>query len=226
MRPVLVVGNRNYSSWSLRPWLALRVAGVDFGEVRIALYLPGSKQEILRWSPSGHVPALRHGDVTVWDSLAICEYAAEVLAPSAGLWPADAAARAHARSISAEMHGGFAALRQALPMNLRAEGVRVPLAPPVQAEVERVVAIWQDARARFGAGGPFLFGDFTIADAMYAPVVTRFHGYGVALPPVAQEYAEAVRALPAMQAWRAAALAEREHIPDADAAALGARARP
>lgn len=224
-RPVLVIGNKNYSSWSLRPWLALRVAGVDFEELRVALYLPGSKQAILRWSPSGHVPALRHGDVTVWDSLAICEYAAETLAPGAGLWPAGAAARAHARSISAEMHAGFAALRRALPMNLRAEGARVPIEPAVQAEIDRVAAIWEEARVRFGAGGPFLFGAFTIADAMYAPVVTRFQSYGVALPPAAQAYAEAVRALAPLRDWTAAAVAERERIPEADAVALSASAR-
>jgi glutathione S-transferase len=224
IRPVLVIGNKNYSSWSLRPWLALRTAGIDFEEVLIPLYVPGAKEAILRHSPAGHVPVLRHGDVTVWDSLAICEYAAEVLAPRAGLWPADPAARAHARSISAEMHAGFSALRQALPMNLRADGARIPIEPPVQAEIERVAALWEDARARFGVGGPFLFGAFTIADAMYAPVATRFHSYGVPLPRAAQAYAEAVRALPAMREWAAAGVAEPWHIAETDAVAARAGA--
>lgn len=224
-KPVLVIGNKNYSSWSLRPWLALRVAGVDFEELRIPLYQEGSREAILRHSPAGKVPVLRHGDVTVWESLAICEYAAEVLAPGAGLWPEDPAARAHARTISAEMHAGFVALRSALPMNLRAAGARVPLAPEVRADVARVVAIWEDCRARFGAGGPFLFGRFGIADAMYAPVVTRFHSYGVELPAVARAYADAVRALPALQEWTAAGVAEPERMPETDAIALSASAR-
>jgi glutathione S-transferase len=221
-RPLLVVGNKNYSSWSLRPWLALRMAGVDFEEVVIPLYVPGAKEAILRHSPAGHVPVLRDGAVTVWDSLAICEYAAE-LAPDAGLWPAAPAARAHARSISAEMHAGFSALRHALPMNLRAR-VRLPLAPAVRADIDRVVAIWEDCRARSGAGGPFLFGAFTIADAMYAPVVTRFHSYGVALPPASQAYADAVRALAPMREWAEAGLAETERIAATDEVALRASA--
>lgn len=226
MPRILVIGNKNYSSWSLRAWLALRAAGLDFEELRIPLYVAGAQQAILRHSPAGKVPILHDGDVTVWDSLAICEYAAEC-APQAGLWPAERAARAHARAISAEMHAGFAALRSALPMNLRAEGARIPLGPEVQAEIERVVAIWEDCRARFGAAPaePFLFGAFTIADAMYAPVVTRFHSYGVALPPVARAYAGAVRALPAMREWTAAGVAEPERIPETDAVALSACAR-
>jgi glutathione S-transferase len=231
-RPVLVIGNKNYSSWSLRPWLALRMAGVAFEEVRIPLYDTGSQPEIRRWSPAGKVPVLRDGERTIWESLAICEYAAEELAPGAGLWPAETAARAHARTISAEMHAGFSALRQALPMNLRAEGARIPIAPAVQAEIDRVVAIWEECRARHGAakpsgasGGPFLFGAFTNADAMYAPVVTRFHSYGVALPPAAQAYAGAVRALAPLQEWTAAGVAEPEHLAETDAVAERARDR-
>jgi len=227
---ILVIGNKNYSSWSLRPWLALRIAGIAFEEVRVPLYEAGSKAAILRHSPAGRVPVLLDGDVTVWESLAICEYAAE-LAPRARLWPADPAARAHARAISAEMHAGFAALRQALPMNLRAERARIPLEPAVRADVERVAAIWEECRARFGAaapagasGGPFLFGAFTIADAMYAPVATRFHSYGVALPPVAQAYADALRALAPMREWAAAGVAEAERLPETDAVALRASA--
>ena len=223
-RPLLVIGNKNDSSWSLRPWLALRVARVEFDELRIPLYRADSKSELLRWSPAGKVPVLRHGDVTIWESLAICEYAAETLAPGAGLWPADPVARGHARSIAAEMHAGFAALRGAMPMNLRAEGARIPIAPAVQADVDRVVALWEDCRARFGAGGPFLFGGFGIADAMYAPVATRFRSYGVALPPAAQAYADALLALPALREW-AAAGAESERIAESDAVALRASAR-
>lgn len=220
-RPVLVIGNKNDSSWSLRPWLALRVAGVAFDEVRIPLYREDSRAELLRWSPAGKVPVLRHGEVSVWDSLAICEYAAEVLAPGAGLWPAERAARAHARSIAAEMHAGFSALRSALPMNLRAR-VRLPVELAVRADVDRVVALWEDCRARHGAGGPFLFGTFTIADAMYAPVATRFRSYGVLLPPGAQAYADALWALPAMQEWTTAGIAEPERIAETDAVALRA----
>ena len=220
-RSLLVVGNKNYSSWSLRPWLALRVAGVDFEEVRIPLYRDDTPAAIARWSPAGKVPVLRHGDVTVWESLAICEYAAEVLAPGAGLWPAEPAARAHARAIAAEMHAGFGALREALPMNLRAR-VRLPLSPAVRADVERVVAIWEDCRARFGAGGPFLFGAFGIADAMYAPVATRFDSYGVSLPPVARSYADALRALAPMREWTEAGVAETERVEATDAIARGA----
>jgi glutathione S-transferase len=220
-RRVLVIGNKNYSSWSLRPWLALRMAGVGFEEVRIPLYREDSKAAILRYSPSGKVPIWIEDGVAVWESLAICERAAE-RAPGAGLWPADPAARAHARAISAEMHAGFPALRNAMPMNLRAAGARIAVGPEVRADVERIVAIWEDCRARFGAGGPFLFGAFTNADAMYAPVVTRFHSYGVSLPPVAQAYVEAVRALPAMQEWAAAGIAEAERIEETDRVARGA----
>jgi glutathione S-transferase len=220
-RRVLVIGNKNYSSWSLRPWLALRMAGVEFEEVRIPLYREDSKAAILRYSPSGKVPIWIEDGVAVWESLAICERAAE-LAPGAGLWPADPAARAHARAISAEMHAGFSALRNAMPMNLRAAGARIAVGPEVRADVERIVAIWEDCRARFGAGRPFLFGAFGNADAMYAPVVTRFHSYGVSLPPVAQAYVEAVRALPAMQEWAAAGIAEAERIEETDRVARGA----
>ncbi|HSJ96601.1 MAG TPA: glutathione S-transferase family protein [Myxococcota bacterium] len=220
-RRVLVIGNKNYSSWSLRPWLALRMGGVEFEEVRIPLYREDSKAAILRYSPSGKVPIWIEDGVTVWESLAICERAAE-RAPGAGLWPADPAARAHARAISAEMHAGFSALRNAMPMNLRAAGARIAVGPEVRADVERIVAIWEDCRARFGAGGPFLFGAFTNADAMYAPVVTRFHSYGVSLPLAAQVYADAVRALPAMQEWAAAGVAEAERIEETDRVARGA----
>ncbi len=204
---ILTIGNRNYSSWSLRAWLALRVAGLAFEEVVIQLDQPDKKDRILEHSPAGRVPVLRHGDLTVWDSLAICEYAAEI-APGAGLLPADPAARAVARAASAEMHAGFAGLRAALPMNIRADRPGVAITEGVRAEIDRIAALWRDCRGRFGAGGDFLFGRFSMADAMFAPVVARFATYHVALGEVEQCYADSVRALPAMREWAAAAAAE------------------
>ena len=214
----LVIGNKNYSSWSLRPWLALRMAGLDFEEVRIPLYEPGSHDAILRHSAAGRVPVLRDGDATIWDSLAICEYVAE-RAPQAGLWPDDRAVRAHARSISAEMHAGFGALRSAMPMNLRIERATLAASPSaaVQADVTRIIAIFEACRARHGAAGDFLFGRFTIADAMFAPVATRFRSYSVALPARAQAYADALFALAPMREWVAAGVAETERFPDYEA---------
>ena len=203
----LVVGNKNYSSWSLRPWLAMRQAGIAFEEVVIPLYQAGSKAALLAHSPAGKVPVLRHGDRVVWDSLAIMEYLAETF-PAAGLWPEDAAARALARSVSAEMHAGFAALRGGMPMNLRDQPSRPEGSDAVAADIERVSTIWRDCRARFGVGGSFLFGAFSAADAMYAPVVTRFRTYGVALDPTCQAYADAVLALPAFLEWQRAARQE------------------
>jgi len=217
-RLTLVIGNKNYSSWSLRPWLALRMAGLDFEELRIGLYQPDSRDQILRHSPAGKVPILHDGDVTVWDSLAICEYAAE-LAPGAGLWPGERAARAHARSISAEMHAGFGALRNALQMNLRISGARLakPASQEVQADIARIIAIFEACRARHGGDGEFLFGRFTIADAMFAPVATRFRSYSVALPPTSQAYVDTVCALAPMREWIAAGAAEPERFPEVEA---------
>lgn len=213
MNPLtLVIGNKNYSSWSLRPWLALKQAGIPFAEVRIALYTPESKQQILAWSPSGKVPALRDGDLVVWDSLAICEYLAE-RHPDTGLWPAQREARAVARSACAEMHSGFPELRSRMSMNLRRTFPGQGMTPEVAQDIGRIDQIWQDCRGRFGAGGDFLFGRFTVADAFYAPVVLRFQTYGVALGPVAQAYSDAVLALPALQQWVAEARAESEVIP-------------
>ncbi len=203
----LAIGNRNYSSWSLRAWLALRVAGVAFECTIIRLDRPETKRQILEHSPAGRVPVLRHGDLTVWDSMAICEYAAEI-APQAGLLPEDSTARAVARAASAEMHAGFAALRAALPMNIRADRPGVAITDEARADIDRIAALWRDCRARFGAGGDFLFGRFSIADAMFAPVVTRFATYHVALGEVEQAYANSLRALPAMREWAAAAAAE------------------
>ncbi len=210
-RLTLVIGNKNYSSWSLRAWLALEHTGAAFDELRIALDTPTTRADILRHSPAGRVPVLHDGEVTVWESLAICEYLAERF-PHARLWPADPAARALARAASAEMHAGFAALRQAMPMNCRAHLPGKGRAPGVDDDIARVRDIWRDCRARFGAGGDMLFGQFTAADAMFAPVVSRFQTYGVSLDPVSRAYADAVSALPAMEAWTAAARAEPERI--------------
>jgi glutathione S-transferase len=203
----LVVGNKNYSSWSLRPWLAMRQAGIAFEEIVIPLYQAESKAALLAHSPAGKVPVLKHGDRTVWDTLAIMEYLAETF-PAAGLWPQDAAARALARSISAEMHAGFAALRRGMPMNLRDQPPRPQGSDAVAADIERITAIWRDCRTRFGAGASFLFGAFSAADAMYAPVATRFRTYGVALDPVCQAYADALLDLPAFLEWQRAARQE------------------
>ena len=205
----LIIGDRNYSSWSLRGYLALSLAGLEFRETLIQLDQAGTRAAILARSPAGKVPALVHGDLLIWDTLAIGEYAAE-LAPGAGLWPADRAARAVARSVVAEMHSGFPALRKDMAMNLRARRPGVGHTEQALAEAARVQAIWRDCRGRFGeaGGGEFLFGGPTLAEAFYAPVVTRFVTYGVELDPVCQRYADAVLALPAMVRWTEAALAE------------------
>ncbi|MEQ8814253.1 MAG: glutathione S-transferase family protein [Thalassobaculum sp.] len=200
----LVIGNKNYSSWSLRPWLSLRHAGIEFDEILIPLDDSRTKAEILKHSGSGRLPALKHGDLTVWDSLAICEYAAE-LRPEAGLWPDDRGARAVARSLSAEMHTGFAALRSNMPMNIRSRFPEEGRKPGVKEDIDRITALWRQTRSRFGADGPFLFGRFTIADAMFAPVVSRFRTYAVALGDVEQAYADAVWGLAAMKEWAKAA---------------------
>lgn len=206
----LVIGNKNYSSWSLRPWLLLRQAQLPFTEVRVPLYNdPEYKRNILRYSPSGKVPALIDGDISVWESLAICEYIAERY-PEKRLWPADPAARALARSIASEMHAGFAKLREHMSMNCRKQFPDKGRAPGVQEDIDRICAIWNDCRERFGARGPFLFGDFGVADAMYAPVAMRFHTYVVALDAVSEAYARTLLALPSMQEWIEAARAETE----------------
>jgi len=211
----IYLGNKNYSSWSLRPWLALKQTGVAFDEEVIPLSEPTTRSTILRYSPSGKVPALKHNELTVWDGLAICEYLAETF-PEAKLWPADKAARAVARSVSAEMHSGFAALREHLPMNMRSSFPNRGVTPEVQADINRIAAIWRDCRKRFGEGGPFLFGSFTNADAMYAPVVSRFRTYKIELDEAAQEYTDAVWALPALQEWLTAAKNEPMIIESAE----------
>lgn len=213
-RPVLVIGNANYSSWSMRPWLLMKACGVEFDEHRIPLNTPAFDETIREWSPSARVPALRHGDVAVWDSLAICEYVDEAFLDGRG-WPADRAARAWARSICAEMHSGMFDLRGECPMNVRRMlelPLPLPLGAGAQRDVARVQAIWRETRARFGSGGELLFGGFTIADAFYAPVVFRFRTYRVPVDAEAQRYMDAMLALPAMQAWLEAATREPESI--------------
>lgn len=209
----LVIGNKNYSSWSMRPWLAMKHTGISFVEHRIVLYQPDSKQRILEHSPAGKVPVLKDGTNAVWDSLAILEYLAEKF-PNRGLWPRNAAARARARSVSAEMHSGFAALRTHMPMNLRNTYPGRGLTSEVEADIARIIGLWTDCRTT--APGPFLLGDFCIADAMFAPVATRFLTYGVKLPSVCQRYVATLIALPAMQLWYADARAEREAIDEYD----------
>ena len=206
----LVIGNKNYSSWSLRPWLAMKQAGLEFAEIRIALDTPTTYQEIRRYSPSGRVPVLLDGNLTIWESLAICEYIAEHFASH--LWPQDRAAKAMARSISAEIHTGFQALRENMPMDCRAQLCLLGMNPRLQADINRITAIWQECRNTFGSKGDFLFGDFTIADAMFAPVVSRFVTYDVKLDGEAQGYVQAIWALPAMQEWVEAASKETESI--------------
>ena len=203
----IVLGNKNYSSWSLRGWLAVAQSGLTFDEVVIPLRQPETKAEILRHSPSGKVPALIAGDQVIWDSLAIGEYLAE-RCPEAGLWPTDPAARARARAVTAEMHSGFPALRYHMPMNITGRHPDLGRTPEVAQDIARIEEIWQDCRASFGAGGAFLFGAFCLADAAYAPVVSRFATYQVALGPVAAAYRDAVLAWPALVDWSQAAAAE------------------
>lgn len=207
----LVIGNKAYSSWSLRPWLVLKHIGATFSETRISLYVPGSKKEMLRHAGSGKVPALKHGALSIWDSLAICEYLAERF-PAAQLWPESVAERAEARSVSAEMHSGFTAIRSAMPFNCRARGRHVMRTQDVDTEIKRVGEIWNGCRARHQTQGPWLFGRFTIADAMFAPVALRFVTYGVELAGSAREYMDTVETHPPVQEWIAAAREEQEVI--------------
>lgn len=207
----LVIGNKNYSTWSMRPWVALRAAGIAFDETLIPLYTgDADKQRILAVTPSGKVPALVDGDITVWDSLAIIEYAAERF-PGAGLWPTDQAARAHARSISAEMHSSFAALRRECGMNIHRPIGAKALSAEAEADIARIKAIWTDCLTRYG--GPYLFGKVGGADAMYAPVVHRFRGYAIPVAGAVANYLATMQVLPAFREWTEAALAETIVIP-------------
>jgi glutathione S-transferase len=211
MKPRLIIGNKNYSSWSLRAWLLMREAGIDFDEVRIALDTPSTSEEIARYTKGRTVPVLQLGDLTVWDSLAIAETVAERW-PEKQLWPGDPDVRAYARSISAEMHSGFAALRECMPMNCRAMGRRVSLPDDVAADIDRVFAIWSDCQHHYSDDNGWLFGRFSIADAMYAPVVLRFRTYGINLPESASYYPERLLSSGSMQEWLAAAETETEVI--------------
>lgn len=203
----IYLGYKNYSSWSLRAWLALERTGAPFREQVFDLTEPGIREVIRKLSPGGRVPALHDGSVRVWDSLAIGEYLAEKF-PAAGLWPEDRAVRAAARSVVAEMHSGFPALRQHMPMNIRRSSPGKGRAEGVEDDIARIRSAWRDCRERFGGDGEFLFGAFSLADCFYAPVVTRFETYAVELDPACRAYCDSILALPAMRAWHTAS--ERE----------------
>lgn len=202
----LVIGDKRKSSWSLRPWLALRATGYPFRERKILLDRPDTRALLEAASPTAKVPVLLDGELAIWESLAICETLAEWF-PAARLWPEDPAVRARARSAATEMHGGFANVRHELPMDLALRKMVTP-SPAAQAEIDRICVLWRDCRARFGAGGDMLFGTWSIVDCMYAPVATRFRSYGVALDRVCADYVDAVLATPAMRAWTEEALLE------------------
>jgi glutathione S-transferase len=201
----LVIGNKNYSSWSLRAWILLRHLGVEFREVLVRLSMPDTKDQLENYGPTGRVPVLRDGALCVWDSLAICEYMAELTGRG---WPREARARAVARSVSCEMHAGFGHLRTEWPMNARAHNRRTPMTPGLEEDIGRVDEIWNDCRRRFGAGGPWLFGEYSVADAMYAPVVLRFHTYGAPLSETARWYVGTALEDQALQDWLRAGMEE------------------
>lgn len=207
--PILIIGNKNYSSWSMRPWLVLKTLGIDFQEERIPLFVGDYKERILRYSPTGKVPAYVDNGITVWDSLAICQHLSE---RHASLWPQDPAARAMARSVSGEMHSGFAALRASLPMNCRARNRKVAISEDVAADIARVLELWGNCRTQFGRGGPWLFGDFGIADALYAPVASRFVTYGIECDGEQRRYVETVMSDEHVRQWYEEAAAETEMI--------------
>jgi glutathione S-transferase len=211
--PTLVIANKCYSSWSLRPWLLMKQLGIAFDEITIPLDLPDTKEKVLKHSPAGKVPILIDGDVTVWESIAIMEYVGETY--GARVWPEDLKARAMARSVAAEMHAGFSGLRSACPMNLGKKYAARDRGEAVARDVARFSEIVHQARERFGAGGPFLFGAFSAADAMYAPLVTRLDTYSIALDATTRAYVDMILSLPAFQEWRSAAMKE-EWIVDAD----------
>ncbi|MFN4207988.1 MAG: glutathione S-transferase family protein [Agrobacterium albertimagni] len=211
---ILYIANKNYSSWSFRPWIAMTAAGIPFREELIPFGPGATHPQFRALSPTGKVPVLHHGSIRVWESLAIIEYVAE-LYPDAGLWPADRESRTYARSISMEMLSGFRALRSACPMNLRRPAKAIPLPEGVAADVARIEAIWREMRKR--SGGPFLFGAFSSADAMFAPVVNRFAAYDLVSDAETIAYMDAMRAHPAWRAWEEAALAETWIVPEDEA---------
>jgi glutathione S-transferase len=201
----LVIGNKNYSSWSLRPWMLLRHLGLTFDEVQIALSQPDTSSRIAQYSPAGRVPVLRHAALSIWESIAIGEYLCELTGRG---WPRDRAARAQARVLSAEMHAGFQALRNQWPMNARAVGRRTPMTAELAADIDRIDALWSDCRQRFGTNGPWLCGDYSLADAMYAPVALRFRSYGATLSAAASSYLDTVLQDAPLQQWLADAALE------------------
>jgi glutathione S-transferase len=201
----LVIGNKNYSSWSLRPWMLLRHLGLAFDELQVVLSQPDTPAQIARHSPAGRVPVLLHGELALWESIAIGEYLCELTGNG---WPRAPAARALARVVSAEMHAGFGALRNQWPMNARATGRRTPMTADLAADIRRIDALWSDCRRRFGAHGPWLFGDYSLADAMYAPVALRFRSYGATLSAPAQAYLDTTLADEPLRQWLADAALE------------------
>jgi glutathione S-transferase len=208
----LIIGNKNYSSWSFRPWLALKVKDIAFAETVISLEASDFKTRVKAVSPAGRVPVLIDGEVAIWESLAILEYLADKF-PNAGFWPKDPAARGHARAVAAEMHAGFQPLRRLLPMNMWRPVKPRALDDGAKTDAARIDALWIECRSKFGAGGPFLYGSFSATDAMYAPVVSRFHTYAVEVSAVARAYMDAVMKLPAWHEWREAARRETWMLP-------------
>ena len=212
-RATLTISSKNYSSWSLRGWLLCRMAGLDFDEEPVAIDDPNTRQELLLLSPSMLVPRLTHRDVVVWDTLAIAEYLHEIK-PEAHLLPRDLRTRAHCRAVSGEMHSGFYNLRSALPMNLRAKHERYKIFTGAKPDIERIKTIWTECLTRYG--GPYLFGEMTMADAMYAPVCARFHTYAVGLDGPLADYAKRILDWSLMQEWKASALAEPDEMIELD----------
>ena len=196
----LVIGNKNYSSWSLRPWLLMKVAGIDFEEIKINIYKPEGKQEILSYSETGKVPILINDEITIWDSLAIAEFLAEKH-PGKALWPLASESRAIARAVTAEMHSSFTAVRNLLPMNCRRFKKLNAITPDLQTDIDRICSIWRDSREHYGKQGDFLFGKFSIVDAFFAPVIIRFHGYDIPVGTVEREYMDTMLALPELKEW-------------------------
>jgi glutathione S-transferase len=210
----LYIGNKNYSSWSFRPWIAMTAAGVPFREVLIPFDFPAGNPRFKEISPTGRVPVLHHGDIRVWESLSIIEYVADLF-PDRNIWPAGAGDRAVARSVSMEMLSGFRALRNACPMNIRRAKGRIDLPEGVDADVARISTIWTELRAR--SGGPYLLGEFCAADAMFAPVVNRFEAYDLVADPAVLDYMVAMKSHPAWKSWETAALAETWIVPEDEA---------
>ena len=211
----LVIGTKNYSSWSLRAWILMKHLGLEFEEIRLPLYTPEFTDQISRYSPAGRVPVLIDGDLQVWDTLAIAEYLAEKTGRG---WPVERTGRARARAISAEMHSGFQALREACPFNARARGRRVAESAGLLANIERIDTLWRECREQFGRGGPWLFGDYSIADAMYSSVAVRFNTYGAALSPASSAYLATVLSDPPLIEWLKAAEMEPQRVESIDAA--------